>query len=176
MTARDRSFFICTRSDLLSGNIGRILGLHRSQARFVDRIVLANFVASGITVWGEALLPQVPVAVIRRFDVFKAFFGLFPLALVSAVIFPLHPRMTKFAMEALKSSIHSCYFCYHGRRAALEEEIAFFEQRLGTNRALTQLSSLRGEYRNSFAFVAACIPAMVRLHWRTAIDNRFPRE
>jgi hypothetical protein len=37
----------------------------------VDRIVLANFVASGITVWGEAILPLVPVAPIRRFDVFK---------------------------------------------------------------------------------------------------------
>src|ERR1700731_1228054 len=63
--------FICTRGDLLSGNIGRILRLHPSQTIFVDRVVLANIVASGITVWGEALLPPVPVAPIRRFDVFK---------------------------------------------------------------------------------------------------------
>ncbi len=49
--------FICTRGDLLSGNIGRILRIHPLQAIFVDRIVLANFVASGITVWGEAMLP-----------------------------------------------------------------------------------------------------------------------
>ena len=45
----------CTRADLLSGNIGRILRIHPSQAIFLDRIVLANFVASGITVWGEAM-------------------------------------------------------------------------------------------------------------------------
>jgi predicted nucleotidyltransferase len=91
VTAHDRTFFICTRGDLLSGNIGRILRIHPSQAIFVDRIVLANFVASGITVWGEAILPLVPVAPIRRFDVFKALFGLFPMALVSAAIFPYTP-------------------------------------------------------------------------------------
>ena len=43
VTAHDRTFFICTRGDLLSGNIGRILRIHPLQALFVDRIVLANF-------------------------------------------------------------------------------------------------------------------------------------
>jgi len=77
---------------LLSGDIGRILRVHPSQAIFVDRIVLANFVASGITIWGEAMLPLVPVAPIRRFDVFKALFGLFPMALLSAAISPYTPE------------------------------------------------------------------------------------
>jgi predicted nucleotidyltransferase len=176
VTAHDRTFFICTRSDLLSGNIGRILRVPPVQAIFVDRIVLANFVASGITVWGEALLPLVPVAPIRRFDVFKALFGLFPIALLSAAIFPLHPVMTKYAMGALKSSVHSCFFCYELRRASLEEEIGFFERRLGSNRTLIQLLALRREYRNSFKFVVCCVPTLARLHLRTSIDNRFPRE
>jgi predicted nucleotidyltransferase len=176
VTAHDRTFFICTRGDLLSGNIGRILRIHPSQAMFVDRIVLANLVASGITVWGEAMLPLVPVAPIRRFDVFKALFGLFPMALLSAAIFPLHPGMTKYAMGVLKSSVHSCFFCYELRRAPLEEEISFFERRLGSNRTLIQLLALRREYRNSFKFVVCCIPTLARLHLRTSIDNRFPRE
>jgi predicted nucleotidyltransferase len=72
ITANVRSFFLCSRGDLLSGNIGRILGLRSSQALFVDRVVLANIVSSGITVWGEELLHLVPVAPIRRCDVFKA--------------------------------------------------------------------------------------------------------
>jgi len=67
VTAHDRTFFICTRGDLLSGNIGRILRIHPSQAICVDRIVLANFVPSGITVWGEAMPPHFPVAPIRAF-------------------------------------------------------------------------------------------------------------
>jgi hypothetical protein len=87
LTAHDRTFFVCTRGDLLSGNIGRILRIHPSQALFVDRIVLTNFVASGITVWGETIRPLVPVAPIRRFDVFKALFG-FPMAMLVRGGFP----------------------------------------------------------------------------------------
>ena len=174
VTAHDRSFFICTRGDLLSGNIGRILHIHPLQTIFVDRIVLANFVASGITFWGEAMLPLIPVAPIRRFDVFKSLFGLFPMAMLCAAIFPLHPRMTKYSMGVLKSSVHSCFFCYELRRASLEEEISFFKRRLGANRTLIQLLVLRREYRNSFKFVVRCIPTLVQLHLRTSIDNRFP--
>ena len=84
--------------------------------------------------------------------------------------------MTKYAVGVLKSSVHSCFFCYELRRASLEEEISFFERRLGANRTLMQLLDLRREYRNSFTFVASSIPTLVRLHWRTSIDNRFPRE
>jgi predicted nucleotidyltransferase len=176
LTARDRTFFICTRGDLLSGNIGRILRLHPFQAIFVDRTVLANFVTSGITVRGEAILPLIPVAPIRRFDVFKALFSFFPMAMLCAAIFPLHPGMTKCAMGVLKSSIHSCFFCYELRRASLEEEVSFFQRRLGPNRTLIRLLDLRLDYRNSFAFVACCIPTLVWLHLRTSIDNRFPQE
>jgi predicted nucleotidyltransferase len=176
VTAHDRTFFICTRGDLLSGNIGRILRIHPSQAIFVDRIVLANLVASGITVWGEAMLPLVPVAPIRRFDVFKALFGLFPMALLSAAIFPLYPGMTKYSMVVLKGSVHSCFFCYELRRASLEEEIGFFNRRLGSSRTLIQLLTLRREYRDSFPFVVGCILTLVRLHWLTFVDNGFPRE
>jgi len=146
------------------------------QAIFVDRIVLANFVASGITVWGEAMLPLIPVAPIRRFDVFKGLFSLLPMALLCAAIFPLHPGMTKYAMGVLKSSVHSCFFCYELRRASLEEEISFFERRMGSNRTLIQLLALRREYGNSFTFVVCSIPTLVWLHLRTSIDNRFPRE
>ncbi len=176
VTAHDRSFFICTRGDLLSGYIGRILRIHPLQTIFVDRIVLPNFVASGITVWGEELLPLIPLAPIRRFDVVKAAFSLFPVALLSAAIFPLYPAMTRYAMVVLKSSVHSCFFCYELRRESLEDEIAFFERRLGSNRALIQLLALRRDYRHSFTFVLRCLPALVRLHWRTSLDNRFPRE
>jgi len=90
--------------------------------------------------------------------IYFALFGLFPMALLSAAIFPLHPGMTKYAMRVLKSSVHSCFFCYELRRTSLEEEISFLERRLGSNRTLIQLLALRREYRNSFTFVVRCIP------------------
>lgn len=79
-------------------------------------------------------------------------------------------------MGALKRSVHNCHFCYELRHASLEEEISFFEHRLGSNRTLIQLLALRREYRASIIFVVSCIPTLVRLHFRTSIDNRFPRE
>ena len=176
VTANVRSFFIRSRSDLLSGRVERILDLRPSQALFVDRVVIPSIVTSAVTVWGDDLLSQIPMLPIRRFDVFKAFFGFSSQALLSAAVFPLLPGATRYAMGTLKRSVHNCYFCYHGRRASLEEEVNFFQRQLGPFSTLADLLALRGEYRRSFAFVIRCVPTLVRLHLRTVLDNRFPRE
>ena len=176
VTANVRSFFVCSRGDLLSGDPGRILDIPPAQARFVDRVAIPSIVASGVTVWGEDLLAQVLLPPIRRLDVVKAFFGLFNQVLFSAFVYPALPGATKYAMDALKRSVHNCYFCYHTRPAPLAEEIAFFQQRHGPSRALTRLMALRSEYRSSFGFVLGCLPALALLHLRTARDNQFPRD
>jgi predicted nucleotidyltransferase len=176
LTAHDRTFFICKRGDLLSGKIGQILRLHPLQSLLVDRIVLASLIASGVTVWGETVLPLVPAPPIRGFDVFKSLFCLLQMVLLSAEIFPLLPGMTRYAMGALKSSVHSCFYCYRLRRAPLAEEISFFERHLGPIPVLSELLDLRRDYRDSFRFIARCIPTMVRLHLRTFVDNRFSRK
>jgi hypothetical protein len=174
ITGNDHSLFVCRREDLLSGDPGRILGLKPAQAFFVDRVVIPSIVLSAVTVRGEELLAQIHLPPIRRLDVFKAFFSLFNQVLLTAGLFPLLGGATGYAMGALKRSVHNCYVCCHGRRAALEEEIDFF-QRQGSIPALGQLLSLRGVYRESFGFVLRCFPAAVRLHLRTALDSRFPR-
>jgi predicted nucleotidyltransferase len=168
------SCFVCTRSDLLSGDVARVLDLRPFEAPFVDRVVFASIIASAATVWGEDLVPRVPVPPVRRLDVFKALFGFSSQVFLSVMTFPLLPDATKYAMGALKHSLHSCYFCYHGRTASLEEEVAFFRTRLGPSRTMAELLELRAGYHRSFAFVIRCLPALVRLHVRTARDNRFP--
>jgi hypothetical protein len=167
------SCFICTRSDLISGDVARVLDLRAWEAPFVDRVIFASIIASAVTVWGEDLPPRFPVPS-RRLDVFKALFAFSGQLFVSTVTFPVLPDATKYAMGALKHSLHSCYFCDHGRTAALEEEVEFFRGRVGAARTLADLLALRGRYRRSFAFVVGCLPAVVRLHLRTARDNRFP--
>jgi predicted nucleotidyltransferase len=170
------SCFVCTRGDVISGDVGRVLDLRPLETLFVDRIVFASIVASAVTVWGEDLLPRVAVPSIRRLDVFKALFGFFGQVVASAVTFPALPDATKYAMGTLKHSLHSCFFCYHARTAALEEEVDFFQRRLGPSQTLVELLALRRTYRPSFAFVIRCLPTLVRLHARTARDNRFPRQ
>jgi predicted nucleotidyltransferase len=170
------SCFVCTRGDVISADVGRVLDLRPLETLFVDRIVFASIVASAVTVWGEDLLPRVAVPSIRRLDVFKALFGFFGQVVASAVTFPALPDATKYAMGTLKHSLHSCFFCYHARTAALEEEVDFFQRRLGPSQTLVELLALRRKYRPSFAFVIRCLPTLVRLHVRTARDNRFPRQ
>lgn len=176
ITANVRSFFICTRSDLLSGEPGRILGIPASQARFVDRVAIPSIVGSGVTVWGEDLLNQVPLLPIRRLDVGNALFSFFNQVLFTAVIYPLTPGATKYAMDALKRSIHNCYYCYHLRPARLAEEVAFFQQRIGPRVAFEELMKLRTAYKARFGFILRCFPTLVRLHAATAWDNHFPRK
>jgi predicted nucleotidyltransferase len=169
------SCFVCTRSDLLSGDVARVFGLNAVEAVFVDRIVLANIIVSAVTVWGEDLLPAVPVPMIRRLDVFKALFGFCNQLLLVAATYPVLPGATRHAMGSLKRSLHSNFFCYNLRPAPLEEEVAFFDERLGKSAVLEELLALRRKYRDSYGFVLRCIPAVVRLHLASARENRFPR-
>jgi predicted nucleotidyltransferase len=174
ITANVRSYFVCTRSDFISGDPARLLGIPATQAFFVDRAVVPNIVRSSMTVWGEDLLSLVPLPPIRRLDVFKAFFGLANQLLLTALAYPFVPPATLYAAAALKRSVHNCYFCYHLRTAALEEEIDFF-RRDRKYPALDQLLELRREPRRSLPFVLRCIPTAARLHFRTARENDFPK-
>jgi predicted nucleotidyltransferase len=169
------SCFFCTRDDLMSGDAARVFGLRAVEKLFVDRIVLASVIVSAKTVCGEELLSLIPLPPLRRLDVFKALFGLAGLILLSVVAFPVLSDATRYAMGALKHSLHSCYFCYHLKTAPLNEEVEFFNSRLGRSKTLLDLLNQRQKYHRSFRFVVRCVPVLFRLHLKTALDNRFPR-
>jgi hypothetical protein len=169
------SFFFCTRSDLISGDVARIFGLQAAEEVFLERTFLASVIVSAKTVWGEDLLSLVPLLSLRRLDVFKALFRLTGLVLLSATAFPVLSDATKYAMGAVKHSLHSCYFCYHMKTAPLEDEVAFFNVCLGRDTTLQDLLNQRKAPTRSFALVARCLPILFRLHLRTVLDNRFPR-
>lgn len=167
------SCFVCTRSDLLSGVVARVLDLKAAEALFVDRIVFANIIASSVTAWGEDLRPMVHPPHLRRLDVFKAWFAFTSQMLFCLAAYRLLPHATRYAMGSLKHSLHSCYFCYHKKTNALDEEVAFFQQMLGGSQTLKELLDLRTQYRRSFGFVLRCLPTLLWLHLRTALDNSF---
>lgn len=178
ITNNVRSFFVCTRSDLLSGEPARILDITALQAVFVDRVAIPSILASGITIWGEDLLPHVRLPLIRRVDVAKAFFSLFNQALIPVVAYPFLSDPTRYAMDTLKRSLHNCFFVYHTHSAHLADEVVFFEQRVGTTArsTLAELMTLRATYHPSFAFTLRCLPTLVQLHWITAWTNSFPQK
>ncbi|WP_263353154.1 nucleotidyltransferase domain-containing protein [Acidicapsa acidisoli] len=170
------SCFLCTRDDLMSGDAARVFGLRAVEKLLVDRIVLASVIVSAKTAWGEELLSLIPLPPLRRLDVFKALWGLAGLTLLSVVAFPVLYDATRYGMSALKHSLHSCYFCYHLKTAPLNEEVEFFNSRLGRSKTLQDLLNQRRKYHRSFRFVLRCVPVLFRLHLQTALDNRFPRE
>jgi hypothetical protein len=166
---------LCTRDDLISGDVARVFGLRAAEEMFLERMFLASVIVSAKTVWGEDLLSLVLLPSLRHLDVFKALFRLTGLVLLSAAAFPVLSDATRYTMGALKHSLHSCYFCYHLRTDPLDEEVAFFNSRLGQSRTLLELLNQRQEYHRSFSFVLRCVPIILRLHLRTVWDNRFPR-
>jgi predicted nucleotidyltransferase len=169
------SCFFCTRGDLISGDVARVFGLREAEEVFLERTFLASVIVSAKTVWGEDLLSLVPLSSLQHLDVFKALFRLTGLVLFSAAAFPVLSDATRYGMGALKHSLHSCYFCYHLKTVPLNEEVAFFNSRLGRSRTLLELLNQRRTYHRSFAFVLRCVPILFRLHLRTVWDNRFPR-
>lgn len=169
------SCFLCTRADLISGDVARIFGLRGAEEIFLERMFLASVIVSAKTVWGEDLLSLVPLPSLRRLDVFKSLFRSTSFILFCAAAFPVLSDATKYAMSTLKHSLHSCYFCYHMKTAPLDDEVAFFNAHLGRDRTLQDFLNQRKEYRHSFAFVLRCVPILLLLHLRTLRDNRFPR-
>jgi hypothetical protein len=105
--------------------------------------------------------------------VFKALFAFACQVVLSIAVFPFLPVATKYAMGALKHSLHSCYFWYHNRTASLDEEVAFFNRRFGASRTLMELLALRRRYCPSFGFTVQCLPTIAALHLRAARDRRF---
>jgi predicted nucleotidyltransferase len=169
------SGFVCTRGELLAGDVATVLGLRPIEAALVDRIVWASIVASAVTAWGEDLVPRVPVPPVRRLDVLKALVGFTGQLLLSAAALPVLPDATRYALGALKRSVHSCYYCHHHRSAPLEVEVAFLRGR-GADGVLADLLALRRAYRPSPGFVLRCVPAVLRLHLRTLREGRFTRD
>ena len=171
----EHSCFLCTRVDLISGDVARIFGLRGAEEMFLERTFLASVIVSAQTVWGEDLLSFVPLPSLRRLDVFKSLFRSTAFILFCAAAFPVLSDATKYAMSTLKHSLQSCYFCYHMTSAPLNDEVAFFSARLGRDEMLQDLLNLRNEYHRSFTFVLRCVPILFRLHLCTLRDIRFPR-
>jgi hypothetical protein len=173
LSANSFSNFICSESDLRSGDAARILKLHPIQALLVDRIVLASILDSAVTFWGKDLLACVNTPPIRRLDVLKASMSFFSVLWMSATLYAVLPKSTKYTMGALKRSLHSCFYVCNGRSASLEEEVRYFQERLRKTQALDDLMTLRSQYSPSFRFVIAAFPQIMHLQLYALREGTF---
>jgi predicted nucleotidyltransferase len=167
------SAFVCSESDLLSGDVARILKLKPIEALLVDRIALPTILDSAVTFWGKDLLASVNTPPIRRLDVLKASLSFFSVLWMSATLYAVLPKSTKYAMGALKRSLHSCFYVCNGRSAPLEEEVRYFGERLRKTQALDRLMALRSQYSPSFRFVIAAFPQIMHLQLYALREGTF---
>jgi len=173
LSSNSLSAFVCSESDLLSGDSARILKLNPIQALLVDRIALATILDSAVTFWGKDLLACANTPPIRRLDVLKASMSFFGVLLMSAMLYAVLPNSTKYAMGALKRSLHSCFYVCNGRSASLEEEVCYFRERLRKTQALDDLMARRSQYSPSLRFVIAAFPQIVHLQLYALREGTF---
>ena len=175
LSSNSLSSFICSESDLLSGDSARILKLNPIEALLVDRIALPTILDSAVTFWGKDLLARANPPPIRRLDVLKASMSFFGVLLMSATLYAVLPNSTKYAMGALKRSLHSCFYVCNGRSASLEEEVCYFRERLRYTLALDDLMARRSQYCPSLRFVIAAFPQIAHLQLYALREGTFGR-
>lgn len=170
------SHFVCYKHDLLAGNSARVFDVNPLADLLLlsTRIGFASIVTSAKTVWGEDLLKEVRILPITKWHLLMNCLAYLSLNALAFLTFPVHPNSTRYAMAALKGSLHSCYFCYNLKSATIELEINFFTKKLGEPSTLAELLSLRQDYRSTFRFVRRCFSTIMRLFIMTARENRFP--
>ncbi len=176
MAAQFKSYFVCYKRDFISGNSGAVFGINPvlESLLLTTRIGFANVVMSARTAWGEDLLPQVRVPLLTKGHLAKNFIGLLAFNAGALAVFPVVPNATKYSMSALKWMLHTCHFCITLKSSTIEEAVEFFQGRIEAEATLTELLSLRRQYRPSVRFVKGCFGTIVRLYSVTVREAVFP--
>ncbi len=170
------SHFVCYRRDLISGNTAAVFEVNPLAESLLisSNIAFANIVTSANVVWGEDFLYRIHIPALSKVDLAKNCASFLLLNAFALLGYPILPSATKYSMSVLKWMLHGCYFCYTLKAATVEEEIDFFQTKLGTGKVFSELLSLRREYQPSFGFVIGCFSMLVQLYVVTVKENKFP--
>lgn len=176
MASQFKSYFVCYKGDLLSGNTGAVFGVNPLVEFLIlsTHIGFASIVKSSAVIWGEDFRYQIHIPTVTKAHLVKNCAALLLLNACALLGYPFLPNATAYSMSALKWMLHTCHFCYALESATIEEEIDFFRTKLGEHYLFSELLSLRREPRPSFAFIRGCFSTVVQLYVVTARDNEFP--
>lgn len=170
------SHFICYRKDFLSAKFTKVFNVNPLLAYLLapKNIVWASSITAAQTIFGKNLLNIVPLPPITKKDVLKSKAMNTFLSLAACLTYPFHPDATKFAMEAIKWSLLTCYFCYMKKSSPIKETIMFFQNHSFNDPLFQEMLSLREKYKKSFLFTVKSGRIVRRLHHMTIKENQFP--
>lgn len=172
------SHFECFKTDFLNGDFVKVFNVNPVLATIIapQKIVWASVVTSSITVWGNDLLEDVKIRKITKFELRKSRFMNSFLCFAAMLTYPFHINATKFAMESLKWTIQSTYFCYTKKSSATDIVIEYFKEDEEFQSILEEMIELRKTYRKSFSFIYRSLVGLRKIHKKALKTISFPIE
>jgi len=176
MASQFKSYFVCYKRDLLSGNTAAVFDVNPLIESLVLSVEIgfASIVKSSAVIWGEDFRHQIRIPALTKAHLVKNCAAFVSLNACALLVYPFLPNATTYSMSALKWMLHTCYFCYALESASIEHEIDFFSTKLGEHKLFSELLSLRREPRPSFAFIKRCFGTLIQLYFSTAREIEFP--
>ena len=178
MTGMYVSHFVCYRKEFLAAKFSKVFNINLLLCKLFapTDVVWASVVKSATTLWGENLLEKTNFAEIKKNQIQKSRAMNLVLCTAALTTYILHPDATKYAMEAVKWSLQTCYFSYTLKSASTVETVQFFLQKDFDNPLLEHLLDLRKNYKKSLQFILNSFKAVNDLHKKTLRENKFPKE
>jgi len=178
MTGMYLSHFVCYRKDFLDEKFSKVFNLNLFLCKIFapTDVVWASIIKSAKTLWGENLLDKASLSEVTRHQIRKSRWMNLVLCIGALLTYPLHSDATKYAMEAVKWSLQTCYLCYTLKPASTEEAVSFFNQNNYRNPIFKELLELRRNYQKSLSFVRKSFRAVAYLHKKTLKENELPKK
>ncbi len=178
MTGMYVSHFVCYRKEFLAAKFSKVFNINLLLCKLLapTDVVWASVVKSATTLWGENLLDKASLAEVSKSQIKKSKVMNLVLCTASLATYILHPDSTKYAMEAVKWSLQTCYFSYTLEPATTAKAVQFFLQKNYDNPLLDELLNLRKNYKRSSRFILKSFKVVSGLHKKTLRENVFPKK
>jgi len=158
------SNFVCNRQDLIEGKFSKIFHTNRFLTYLLipTNIVFLNIFSSYKIIYGEEINHLLPQFDINYFQYIKSILMCFILSIISILLLFVSKDATKYAMEAVKWSLHNTYF-YHNRNSMTTEELISLFIDKGFKH-LIRLQQLRMNYKKDVFFNLLSLFLVVKIH------------
>jgi len=178
MTGMYVSHFVCYRKEFLAAKFSKVFNVNLFLCKLFapTDVVWASVVKSATTLWGENLLEKTSLAEVKKSQIKKSKKMNHVLCTAALVTYIFHPDATKYAMEAVKWSLQTCYFSYTLEPATTVKAIQYFHQKNYNNPLLKNLLDLRKNYSRSLRFILKSFKVVSDLHKKTLRENKFPKK
>lgn len=158
------SNFVCNRQDLIEGDFSKIFHTNRILTYILipTNIVFLNVFSNYKIIYGEEINYLLPQFNISYFQFIKSILMCVLLSVISILLLLVSKDATKYAMEAVKWSLHNTYFYYNRDNMTTEHLISLFIDK--GFKKLIRLQQLRMNYEKDIFFNLISLYLVLKIH------------